>query len=50
MDDLLPVFYNQETDSLKKIDCICVKEASDEGLAHEVVGQSGISIMEKLQL
>ena len=37
MDDLLPVFHNQETNSPKEIDCIRVDGATDEGPAHEVV-------------
>ena len=37
MEDLLPVFQNQETNSPKEIDCIRVDGASDEGPAHEIV-------------
>ena len=37
MEDLLPVFHNQETSSPKEIDCIRVDGASDEGPAHEIV-------------
>ena len=50
MEDLLPVFHNQETSSpTKEIDCIRVDRASDEGPAHEIL-QYYWTIMEQLQL